>query len=66
MSSYIKSAKNPKTNKIIKAFFLDDYFGSHKYAVAFKKDGKDADWERVNSIKKDCDIYSIDKIELYA
>lgn len=43
MSTYVDSAVNPKTGKYQKALFIDDYFGSHRYGVAFKNDGGDAD-----------------------
>ena len=35
MSSYISKAKNPKTEKIEDAQFLDDFYGLHKYGVRF-------------------------------
>ena len=35
MSSYISKAKNPKTEKIEDAQFLDNYYGSREYGVRF-------------------------------
>lgn len=64
MSNYIKTAKNPKTNKKVKALFLDNYFGSRRYGVVFRKDGKDAGWQTTNNLEKDCDIYPIEEIIL--
>lgn len=41
MSTYISDAIHPKTGKEQTALFIDDYFGQHRYAVAFRKDGGD-------------------------
>lgn len=35
MSNYIKNTKNPKTGKFEPAYWLDDYFAAHEYAVQF-------------------------------
>jgi hypothetical protein len=35
MSSYKKLTKNPKTGEFEEAFWMDDYFGEHKYGVKF-------------------------------
>ena len=40
MSSFVKQAINPKTNKKENALFLDDYYGLHHYGIGFSKDGK--------------------------
>lgn len=61
MSSYIHEAINPKTGKKQKAFFIDDYYGSHRYGVGFRKDGKDADFESMSF--KDCDFYRDEEIK---
>lgn len=37
MSNFYDNAINPKTGEIEQAFFIDDYFGSHKYGVGFLK-----------------------------
>ncbi len=50
MSSFIKAIKNPKTGKIVKALFLDDYYGEHRYGVGFRKDGKDVTF-KINEAK---------------
>lgn len=42
MSSFAKKTLNPKTKKLVKALWTDDYFGSHSYGVGFRKDGKNA------------------------
>ena len=55
MSSFIDKAKNPKTGKMQKACFLDDYYGNHKYGIGFKKDGTDFDWDKDEI--KDLDFY---------
>jgi hypothetical protein len=39
MISYFSMAVNPANNTIEEAFFLEDYFGKHKYGVLFS-DGK--------------------------
>jgi hypothetical protein len=36
MSNYTSKAKNPLTDEIEDADFLDDYYGNHKYGVRFK------------------------------
>jgi hypothetical protein len=43
MSSFIREAVNPKTGKKVKAYFIDDYYGKHQYAIAFRRDDTDAD-----------------------
>jgi hypothetical protein len=62
MSSYIKKVKNPKTGKMVKAFFIDDFYGSHRYGIGFRKDGKDAKLDDLNSSLKDCEFYPLEKI----
>lgn len=62
MSTYISDAINPKTNKKQIAMFIDDYFGHHQYAVAFRKDGQDATIaDTVNP--ETYNVYPIDEIE---
>ena len=60
MSSYITMAKNPKTGKKVKAFFIDDYYRPHEYGVGFRKDNRHAEW---GDKFEDCDFYPEDKIE---
>ena len=36
MSSYLGTAIHPETGKPTPAWFLDDYFGPHRYGVQFK------------------------------
>ncbi len=38
MSNYWRMAVNPKTKKMEKAMFLDDYFGHHIYGIQFMGD----------------------------
>lgn len=40
MSSYTKITRHPQTGAWEKAFWIDDYFGSHVYGVRFKSDNK--------------------------
>lgn len=56
MSNYIKLSVNPKTKELREALFIDDYYGKHRYARAFRKDGKDADFD---TKLEDCDVYPI-------
>ena len=35
MSSYTRLTKNPKTGKWEDAYWLDDFYGPHQYAVRF-------------------------------
>lgn len=44
MSNFIKNTKHPITGEWRDAFWIDDYFGSHRYGVIFC-DG-DATWEK--------------------
>jgi len=60
MSSYIKELKNPKTGKTVKAFGIDNYFGSHQYGYGFRRDGKDVD---PGTEFRDCDFYKAEDIE---
>lgn len=47
MSSYTRKTKHPETGEWHTAFWLDDYFGNHKYGVEFP-DGKVFDPEKVD------------------
>lgn len=57
MSNFCRKTKNPETGEYEYAFWLDDYFGYHKYGVVFpsnpKKtyDVRDHDWEFEDDIK---------------
>ena len=35
MSSYYEETIHPKTRKLQRAFWIDDYFGRHQYGVRF-------------------------------
>ena len=62
MSTYISDAINPKTKKKQIALFIDDYFGHHQYAVAFRKDGKDS--EIMDEVSKEThEIYRKEEVE---
>ena len=63
MSSYIREAINPKTGKKVKAYFIDDYYGSHLYGVGFRRDGKDATFETGEINFKLCDFYKIEDLK---
>lgn len=50
MSNFIRRTKNPRTGEYEDAYWLDDYFGSHRYGVKFPSDGivyrqEDHQWE---------------------
>jgi len=62
MSSYIKKLKNPKTGKMQKAFCIDNYFGRRIYGYGFRRDGKDADFERDFIPSKECDFYKFEEL----
>lgn len=47
MSSFIRNTKNPETGKFEPAYWLDDYFGNHKYGVKFE-DGTVYDPDKVD------------------
>ena len=62
MSTYISDAINPKTKKEQIALFIDDYFGRHQYAVAFRKDGENS--ELMDDVSEGMhDIFRIDEVE---
>ena len=62
MSTYTSNAINPITKETQLALFIDDYFGHHQYAVAFRKDGDDVSITEV--VNEDThDIYPLDQIE---
>ncbi|MCL2280490.1 hypothetical protein FWC31_01230 [Candidatus Saccharibacteria bacterium] len=67
MSTYIGEAINPKTNKVQKALFYDDFYGQHYYGIGFREDGEDATDERDlfpdTIILEDYVFYPIDQIE---
>ena len=39
MSSYIAQTKHPETGEMQEAYWMDDFFGKHRYGVKFP-DGK--------------------------
>lgn len=39
MSNYFGKAKHPETGEIQEVYFMDDYYGPHRYGVKFP-DGK--------------------------
>lgn len=49
MSTYVDEALNPETGKLQKAVYIDDFYGSHHYGVAFKKDGSDATFQEITT-----------------
>lgn len=62
MSTYISDAINPKTKKKQIALCIDDYFGHHQYAVAFRKDGENS--ELMDDVSEGThDIFRIDEVE---
>ena len=62
MSTYTSDAINPKTGKTQTALFIDDFYGAHQYAVAFRKDGQDS--QITDGLDLELyDIYSIDDVE---
>jgi len=61
MSSFAKKAKNPETGKMQVALFLDNYYGSHSYGVAFRRDGEDADITKAINIRE-FKVYKENKI----
>jgi hypothetical protein len=62
MSSYIKTTKHPITGKWRKAFWIDDYFGSHRYGVLFIK-GKGS-FNKLGTEYKDCEVFDPEKTKL--
>ncbi len=61
MSTFIKKTKNPKTKKIQMAVWIEDFFGPLKYAVCFRKDGRDSKLED-DFNRRDHDIYKEEEL----
>jgi len=61
MSTFIQNIKHPKTGKPQEALCLDDYYGSHRYGYAFRKDGKEATWSDLDLTE--CDIFNEDELK---
>lgn len=62
MSTYTSDAVNPKTGVTQAALFVDDFYGVHQYAVAFRKDGADAVIE--DGLEAGIyDVYGVENIE---
>lgn len=40
MSSFIRAAYNPRTERVEPAIYWDDYFGRHEYGVNFGEEEK--------------------------
>lgn len=63
MSSFIKETKNPRTKKMEKAEWLDDYFGHRIYGIRFP-DGRvyeEDELEKLNNNKRSWDDLKNDK-----
>lgn len=56
MSTFVDKAIKPKTKQTQEAWFIDDFYGQHQYAVAFRQDGEGAVF---NSDKIKLDEYDI-------
>lgn len=63
MSTYIDIAINPKTSQHQKALFIDDYYGSRRYGVGFRNDGKEPSLSDV-IITSDYIIYPLEEVKL--
>lgn len=64
MSTYVDKAINPTTKKIQEAWFIDDFYGQHEYAVAFRKDGTDAVFDSGKIELTNYDTYPMPQIKL--
>lgn len=64
MSTYVDKAINPRTKKIQEAWFIDDFYGQHEYAVAFRKDGTHAVFDSGKIELTNYDSYPISQIKL--
>jgi hypothetical protein len=63
MSSFVDEAINPKTEQTQEAWFIDDFYGQHQFAVAFRKDREGAVFNS-NKIKIDeYDIYPLHTVK---
>lgn len=63
MSTFVDRAINPKTKNIQEVWFIDDYYGHHRYAVAFRKDGKDAVFGDRKHNRDKYDFYPMHEVE---
>lgn len=63
MSTFVDKAINPKTKQIQEAWFIDDFYGQHQYAVAFRKDGEDAIFSNKMHGRDEYDFYPIYEVE---
>ena len=65
MSTYVDKAINPKTKKVQSAIFIDDFYGQHRYGVAFRKDGSDTNFDdiRAKILLKEYEVYPIEIIK---
>lgn len=53
MSNYMKLTRHPKTGKWHNAVWIDDFYGKHKYGVAFKGDLFDTDYDDIYDPSKE-------------
>lgn len=58
MSTFVDKAINPKTGKAQSAIFIDDFYGTHHYGVAFKKDESDVIFKEI-TVKIDLPKYNV-------
>jgi hypothetical protein len=63
MSTFVDKATNPKTKKIQEAWFIDDFYGQHQYAIAFRKDGEDVVFSADKIKLNKYDVYPIYEVE---
>ena len=59
MSTFVDKAINPETKKVQSAIFIDDFYGQHRYAVAFRKDGVNTNFDDIR------DKISLEGYEVY-
>ena len=63
MSTFVDKAINPKTRQTQEAWFIDDFYGHHQYAVAFRRDGEDTVFSTDKISLDEYDVYPLHKVE---
>lgn len=62
MSAFVDKAINPKTRQTQEAWFIDDFYGQHQYAVAFRRDDEDIVFSTDKISLDEYDVYPLHKV----
>lgn len=65
MSTFVDKAINPKTRQTQEAWFIDDFYGQHQYAVAFRRDDENTVFSTDKISLDEYNVYPLHKVESF-